>query len=513
MFCPQCGQPYAEGMRFCEHCGATLPPPAAPGVAPQAGMPGQPLPAQRSGPVSVLELLRRLATSPLYLTGAIAYTCFILFNLVSATSGSTLERLMDQYLSLLFRYGNMGMGELGEALDQLNSVMPLMRGATLGTALVGQIPAILIAVGLWMLFASAKNRSGEPLKATGLTIIKVITIINLVVVSLAALLVVVVLFLVMAALASYEDAIVPAFLAVIVLVAAIFALAILFYVKLATTIHTMQTSIRTGMPSDRVSAYVAVIAILGGVGSLMSILGAGGVSGMLAMLGAAVAAFCYGIFLFRYRKEMRLVMGKLPLPEYSPEEPPILAYQPVHQSPDPQPVYTSPEPAAPAPQPVYTAPEPAAPAPQPVYTPPEPAAPAPQPVYTPPEPVFQETPTTPVAPTNIIIPETTVLNAAPRLPNLQLIHVRDGSSVTITQPRFRIGRDPSAVDYIINDNTAVGRQHADLLLHDGACYVVDLNSTNHTYLNGEPLNPGTEYPLQDGDEILLGNEAFQVRLS
>lgn len=492
MFCPQCGQPYAEGMRFCEHCGATLPPPAAPGVAPQAGMPGQPLPAQRSGPVSVLELLRRLATSPLYLTGAIAYTCFILFNLVSATSGSTLERLMDQYLSLLFRYGNMGMGELGEALDQLNSVMPLMRGATLGTALVGQIPAILIVVGLWMLFASAKNRSGEPLKATGLTIIKVITIINLVVVSLAALLVVVVLFLVMAALASYEDAIVPAFLAVIVLVAAIFALAILFYVKLATTIHTMQTSIRTGMPSDRVSAYVAVIAILGGVGSLMSILGAGGVSGMLAMLGAAVAAFCYGIFLFRYRKEMRLVMGGqyLSAPDYN---------QPVHQSPDPQPVYTAPEPAAPAPQPVYTAPEP--------------AAPASQPVYTPPEPVFQETPTTPMAPTNIIIPETTVLNAAPRLPNLQLIHVRDGSSVTITQPRFRIGRDPSAVDYIINDNTAVGRQHADLLLHDGACYVVDLNSTNHTYLNGEPLNPGTEYPLQDGDEILLGNEAFRVSLS
>ena len=470
MFCPQCGQPYAEGMRFCEHCGATLPPPAAPGgVAPQAGMPGQPLPAQRSGPVSVLELLRRLATSPLYLTGAIAYTCFILFNLVSATSGSTLERLMDQYLSLLFRYGNMGMGELGEALDQLNSVMPLMRGATLGTALVGQIPAILIAVGLWMLFASAKNRTGEPLKATGLTIIKVITIINLVVVSLAALLVVVVLFLLMAALASYEDAIVPAFLAVIVLVAAIFALAILFYVKLATTIHTMQTSIRTGNASDRVSVYVAVLSILGSVGSLLGILGAGGLSGMLAMLAAAVASFCYGIFLFRYRKEMRLAMGGqyLSAPDYN------------------QPVYASPEPAAPEPQPVYAAPEP----------------------------VFQEKPTTPVAPTSIIIPETTVLNAAPRLPNLQLVHVRDGSSVTITQPRFRIGRDPASVDYIINDNTAVGRQHVDLLLHDGACYVVDLNSTNHTYLNGEPLNPGTEYPLQDGDEILLGNEAFQVRLS
>lgn len=473
MFCPQCGQPYAEGMRFCEHCGATLPTPATPAGAPQPGMPGQP------SPTPVMDLLRRLATSPLYLTGAIAYTCLILFNVLSAMSGSTLEKLTDQYLSLLFRY-DMSMGELGEALDQLNRVMPLMRSATLGTALVGQIPAILIAVGLWMLFASAKNSSGEPLKATGLTIIKVITIINLVVVSLAALLLLVVLFLLMAALASYEDAVVPAFVAVIVLVAAIFALAILFYVKLATTIHTIQTSIRTGSASDRVSVYVAVISILGGAGSLLGILGAGGLSGMLAMLAAAVASFCYGIFLFRYRKEMRLAMGGqyLPATDYN------------------QPVYVSPKPAAPAPQPIYEAP-----------------APAPQPGHTPAEPVFQEKPTTPVAPTNMIVPETTVLNAAPQQPHLQLIHLRDGSSVTITQPRFRIGRDPASVDYIINDNTAVGRQHADLLLHDGACYVVDLNSTNHTYLNGEPLNPGTEYPLQDGDEILLGNEAFRVSLS
>lgn len=118
-----------------------------------------------------------------------------------------------------------------------------------------------------------------------------------------------------------------------------------------------------------------------------------------------------------------------------------------------------------------------------------------------------------MAPTHTIVPETTVLNAPAKQPHLQLIHLRDGSSVAITQPRFRIGRDPATVDYIINDKTAVGRQHADLLLHDGACYVVDLNSTNHTYLNGKPLTPGAEYPLQDGDEILLGNEAFRVSLS
>lgn len=474
MFCPQCGQPYAEGMRFCEHCGAILSPQEAPGPAPQPGMPG---------PAPVIDLLRRLAMSPLYLTGAIAYTCSIFFGLVSAMSGGTMVKITDQYLNLLFRYRDLGSGELRGALDQMNRLMPLMRGASLGSALVGQIPAILIAVGLWMLFASARNRTGEPLKTSGLTIIKAVAIFNIVMVSLAALLLLVALFLLMAALASYEDAVVPVFVVLIVLMAAVFALAILFYVKLAMTIQTMQDSIRTGNAADRVSAYVAVISILGGVGSLLGILGAGSLGGALAMLASAVAAFCYGIFLFQYRKEMRLAMGG----QY-------------RSSPDHD-------------QPIYASPEPAAPAPQPVYASPEPAVPAPQPVCTPSEPVFQEKPTTPVVPTNIIIPETTVLNAAPRQPNLQLIHVRDGSSVTITQPRFRIGRDPASVDYIINDNTAVGRQHADLLLHDGACYVVDLNSTNHTYLNGKPLNPGTEYPLQDGDELLLGNEAFRVSLS
>ena len=283
----------------------------------------------------------------------------------------------------------------------------------------------------------------------------------------------------------------------IAIFAVVFALAILFYAKLIGTVSTMQNSIRTGVPSDRVSAYVAVLAILGGIGSILGLFGTNGLIAVLATVAEIVAAFAFGIFLFKYRDAMRMAMAG----HFSQEA----VSQPSS--------YGRPEPAYQEPQPVYSNPEPAHQEPQPVYSNPEPVYQEPQPTYSDPEPVVQARATTPIPSPSPFVPETTVLNAAVKQPDLQITRMRDGSHVQIAQPRFRIGRDPAVVDYIINDNTAVGRQHADILIHDGACYVVDLNSTNHTYLNGQPLNPGTEYPLQDGDDLLLGDEAFRVKLS
>lgn len=461
MFCSKCGQPCEEGMSFCKHCGAPLSQNIPADGIRYADASRQPVPAQMISQNPVIDLMRRLTTSPLFLIGAIAYSCTILFTLIAAMSTSSLEWLMDQYFNFLFQYGSIG--EIGEIMGQVNRILPMMRRMSFGSALFGQIPAILIAVGIWLLFASAKNRSAAPLKATGLSLIKAVAIFYIVVNSLLALLVMVALFIVMAVAAGYEESLAAIFLVVIVLAAVVFFLAILFYVKLAGTIQTMQTTLRTGVPSDRVSVYVAVLSIFGGFGSLVGLLGAGGLSSVLANVAAATASFCYGSFLFHYRSEMGAM---------------VLAQQCVPQTRGNNP--------QPAPQ---TAAENVS------------------------EPMVQKTSNTPITPPRPLVPETTVLNAPTKQPNLQIIYVRDGSCVPITQSRFRIGRDPATVDYIVNDNTAVGRQHADIMLHDGGCYVVDLNSTNHTYLNGEQLAPGTEYPLHDGDELLLGDEAFRINLS
>ncbi len=54
------------------------------------------------------------------------------------------------------------------------------------------------------------------------------------------------------------------------------------------------------------------------------------------------------------------------------------------------------------------------------------------------------------------------------------------------------------------DEAGVSRRHARLLRDGQAVYLLDLNSTNGTHINGEPLPPGVEKRLRDGDELTLG---------
>ena len=85
---------------------------------------------------------------------------------------------------------------------------------------------------------------------------------------------------------------------------------------------------------------------------------------------------------------------------------------------------------------------------------------------------------------------------------------RNGDTVEINKPVFRLGKERSYVDYFVSDNSAVSRSHADIITRDGRCFVVDLNSTNHTYINGQRLVVQVETEIKDGDRLKLGNEEF-----
>ncbi len=50
----------------------------------------------------------------------------------------------------------------------------------------------------------------------------------------------------------------------------------------------------------------------------------------------------------------------------------------------------------------------------------------------------------------------------------------------------------------------VSRQHAVLIPEQEALYLVDMESTNGTWVNGAYLKPGHRYPLAAGDQIELG---------
>ena len=113
------------------------------------------------------------------------------------------------------------------------------------------------------------------------------------------------------------------------------------------------------------------------------------------------------------------------------------------------------------------------------------------------------------------IGETTVLSASqtPGRPlSPFLIRPKNNEKIAINKPVFRIGKERSYVDYFVGDNTAVSRSHANIVTHDGLYFIVDTNSTNHTYVNGAMIQSNIETKLNDGDKIRLANEDFDFKL-
>lgn len=64
----------------------------------------------------------------------------------------------------------------------------------------------------------------------------------------------------------------------------------------------------------------------------------------------------------------------------------------------------------------------------------------------------------------------------------------------------------------IGDNTAVSRSHANFITRDGEYFVVDTNSTNHTFVNGQMTQSNSEVKISPGDTIRLGNEDFEFKI-
>ncbi len=94
-----------------------------------------------------------------------------------------------------------------------------------------------------------------------------------------------------------------------------------------------------------------------------------------------------------------------------------------------------------------------------------------------------------------------------------LIRCSNQEKILLTKPVFHIGKERSYVDYCISGNTTVSRSHADIIQKGDQCYIVDNNSTNHTFVNEEMIPSNTEVPLTHGMKIRLSNEEFEFKTS
>ena len=65
-----------------------------------------------------------------------------------------------------------------------------------------------------------------------------------------------------------------------------------------------------------------------------------------------------------------------------------------------------------------------------------------------------------------------------------------------------LGSMMGSCGYLVKEN-GISRMHAKLIKKEDGIFLIDLNSTNGTYLNDEPIAGGKEYLLEEGDVISL----------
>lgn len=88
-----------------------------------------------------------------------------------------------------------------------------------------------------------------------------------------------------------------------------------------------------------------------------------------------------------------------------------------------------------------------------------------------------------------------------------MTNLMDGRSQTLTQAQqiWTIGRDSQQVVISIRDKR-LSRRHAAIHYSQQEFRLIDLGSTNGSFVNGERIRD--QYPLRDGDRIRLGSMTF-----
>ena len=249
----------------------------------------------------VIPTLKKMATSPLYLACAIAYTCQIVFSICSL--------IWDRasVISMLQEYLGSGAASL-EMSMAVNSLSQDFSGIDVAFFLA-YIPTILMSVGIWMLFLSAKNETNDTLNPSGLTFVKVSTIISIVCLILTTLFVEFIFFILAWAFKGIADDLSSVVVTLMVMFAVFMVFPIFMYIKVVTTVNTMKRTIQTQVPSYKVSVFVAVMSIVSGAGQIISLLNSISLFSVLSTVSMAVACIGFGVFLFRYRKEMQMLMA------------------------------------------------------------------------------------------------------------------------------------------------------------------------------------------------------------
>lgn len=83
--------------------------------------------------------------------------------------------------------------------------------------------------------------------------------------------------------------------------------------------------------------------------------------------------------------------------------------------------------------------------------------------------------------------------------------------IEINKDEFVIGKSQQRVDGVVRGSNLVSRVHCKAVIRNGECSIVDLNSLNGTFINGNKLTPGAEYRIADGAVLSVADVQFIFR--
>ena len=84
-------------------------------------------------------------------------------------------------------------------------------------------------------------------------------------------------------------------------------------------------------------------------------------------------------------------------------------------------------------------------------------------------------------------------------------------AITLQNGTVVIGSMAEGCTYVLKER-GISRLHAKIMEKADGIYLLDLNSTNGTYLNGEEVEAGKDYKIEEGDLVAFAKCEYYVVL-
>ena len=433
-----------------------------------------------NGQNGAISIIRKLSVSVLFLVGAIGYSVYVLFGLVgSLAGGSGVTDLMDRIMAMSGGYSSLD-------YSAVRAVSGMFNGISVFSMLMSMLPAMVIVAGIWLIFAAAKRNMLPGTASVGLTMARVIAIIQLVLACIGAVLLEILCIVALSAVNSISGyygstgSVNAVLVFIMIIFAGVAAVQIIYYLKLNKMIVKIKDTLLTGQPDEEISLYVEILCYISGaisaIGALMSLADVE-VLNFFANAGLATADICFAILIRQYRSKMELLIHN-PQQFYQEMQ---MAEQRAQQQRSAQYPYQGQQPYQ-----------------------------APQQAQNPSGSGYGETSELPYRNETMVLGGQMINNGV--LQSVRLIRQKTGETIYINKASFWFGKDAGNVDYCLTDNAAISRRHALITIRNNECFIQDNHSTNRTFLNGHVLEAGVDTPLSDGDRVRMGDEEFTVSI-